>query len=172
MPVTDIPANKNFLSPLGFKFVLARAPNLNFRVQDVRLPGVQLGEATVPTPFVAMPKPGKLTYSPLTVTFRVSEDLDDYLEIYNWMINLGATENFEQYKSLTATAPGNPTTVYSDMTLIIMNSAMRSNIQVTFKDAFPINLGDLEFNTTDTDVNYIQTTADFRFMSYSIKLVD
>jgi hypothetical protein len=87
------------------------------------------------------------------------------------MVGLGAPESFEQYKALKDAEPGNPRTIYSDITLLIMNSSMRPNIKVTFEDAFPISLGDLQFNTTDTDVNYIQCTADFRFLKYNIELI-
>ena len=171
MSAINTPANKNFLSPLGFKFSLTRAPNLNFNIQDVRIPGINLSQAESPTPFVAIPIASHITYSPLSVSFRVSEDLDDYLEIHNWLVGLGAPESFDQYKALKAVEPGNPQTVYSDITLLITNSSMRPNIKINFIDAFPINLGDLQFNTTDTDVNYMQCTVDFRYLRYTIELV-
>ena len=169
MSALNTPANKNFLSPLGFKFGLARSPNLNFNVQNVRIPGIQLGEVSTPTPFIRIPNSDGVTFNPLSVTFRVSEDLDDYLEIHNWMTGLGAPESFDQYRALQNATPGNPQGIYSDITLLIMNSAMRSNIKVTFHDAFPISLGDLEFNTTDTDVVYMQCTVDFRYLKYNIE---
>jgi hypothetical protein len=168
----NVPANKNFLSPLGFRFTLARAPNLNFNIQDARIPGLQLSQAETPTPFIAIPIASHITYSPLSVSFRVGEDMDDYLEIHNWMVGLGSPESFAQYKALKDVEPGNPQTVNSDISLLIMNSSMRPNIKVTFYDAFPISLGDLTFNTTDTDVNYLQCTADFRYLNYKIEFVN
>lgn len=170
MSALNTPANKNFLSPLGFKFGLARSPNLNFNVQNVRIPGIQLGEVSTPTPFIRIPNSDGVTFNPLSITFRVSEDLDDYLEIHNWMTGLGAPESFDQYRALQNATPGNPQGIYSDITLLIMNSAMRSNIKVTFHDAFPISLGDLEFNTTDTDVVYMQCSVDFRYLKYNIEM--
>ncbi len=157
---------------IGVIDALARSPNLNFNVQDVRLPGLQLSQAESPTPFVSIPIASHITYNPLSVSFRVSEDLDDYLEIHNWMVGLGAPESFDQYKALKSAEPGNPKTVYSDITLLIMNGSMRSNIKVTFYDAFPVSIGDLSFNTTDTDVNYIQCTVDFEYLRYTIDFVD
>lgn len=171
MSTLNIPANKNFLSPLGFKFVLARTPNLNFNIQNVRIPGLQLGEIDTPTPFLRIPNSDGLTYNPLSITFRVSEDMDDYLEIHNWMVGLGAPVSFDQYKALQNQSPGDPLGVLSDITILIMNSSMRPNIKVHFHDAFPTSLGDLEFNTTDVDVNYIQCTADFRYLRYDIEMI-
>lgn len=171
MSVLNIPANKNFLSPLGFKFTLMRAPNLDFNIQNVSLPGVDLGDANSPTPFVSIPLAGNIRYSPLSITFRVSEDIKDYLELHDWMVKLGPSENFDQFKSLRQAPLGSAETEYSDITLIIMNSSMQPNIKVVFHDAFPISLGNLDFNTTDSDVNYIQCTADFKFLKYNIELI-
>lgn len=171
MSALNTPANKNFLSPLGFRFTLTRAPNLSFNVQEARIPGLQLSQAESQTPFITIPIASHITYNPLSISFRVSEDLDDYLEIHDWMVGLGAPESFAQYKALKDIEPGNPQGVYSDISLLIMNSSMRPNIKVTFYDAFPISLGDLQFLTTDTDVNYIQCTADFEYLRYKIELV-
>lgn len=171
MSSLNTPANKNFLSPLGFRFTLTRAPNLTFNIQNASIPGLQLNEVATPTPFITIPNSNGLTYNPFEVTFRVGEDLDDYLEIHNWMTGLGAPESFDQYKALQDAEPGNPQSVYSDITLIIMNSSMRPNIKFTFHDAFPISLGDLQFTTTDTDVNYIQCTVSFRYLKYNIELI-
>lgn len=172
MSVLSVPANKNFLSPLGFKFSLVRSPNLNFSIQSVRLPGIKLEEVDIPNPFVRIPSTGGIIYDPFSITFRVSEDLDDYLELYNWMVGLGAPDSFDQYKRLQNATPGNPSGVLSDMTLIVMNSVMKSNIKISFRDGFPINLGDLEFNTTDNDVNYIQCTAEFKYLKYDIEFIN
>ena len=172
MSAINVPANKNFLSPLGFRFVLTRAPNLSFNVQSITVPGLQLGEVSTPSPFLRIPNSDGLTYNPLNVSFRVGEDFDDYLEIHNWMVGLGAPESFAQYKALKDIEPGNPQGVYSDITLLITNSSMRPNIKVTFEDTFPISMSDLTFNTTDTDVNYLDCTVEFRYLKYKIELVD
>lgn len=87
------------------------------------------------------------------------------------MVGLGAPESFDQYKALQNITPGNPQGIYSDITVLIMNSSMKPNIKVVFEDAFPLSIGDLEFNTTDTDVNYIQCTAEFTYLKYNIDLV-
>lgn len=160
--------NPNFLSPLSYKFVLARTPNLNFNVQTVRLPGMTLSSTETATPFVSMPNSGKITYSPLTITFRVAEDMSDYLEIHNWMKGLGSPTDFTGYANLQTSFAG----LYSDATLVINNSRRLGNISATFIQLFPIDLSDLQFTTMDTDVNYIECTADFRFLSYQIGVLN
>ena len=69
--ITNQPGNINFLSPLGFRFVLKRAPNVNFFVTNVNLPQVTLGYTEVPTPFKFINIPGtKLDYSDFELTLR------------------------------------------------------------------------------------------------------
>jgi len=160
--------NPNFLSPLSYKFVLKRTPNINFNVQTVRLPGLSLSATETATPFVTMPNSGKITFSPLAITFRVNEDMSDYLEIHNWMKGLGSPTSFTEYAALKQSTFG----LYSDATLVINNSRRLSNISVTFIDMFPIELSDLQFTTMDVDVNYIECTVDFRFLRYEIGVLN
>ena len=160
--------NPNFLSPLSYKFVLQRTPNLNFNVQTIRLPGMTLSSTETATPFVSVPNSGKISYSPLTITFRVNEDMTDYLEIHNWMKGLGSPTSFTEYAALKQSTSG----LYSDATLVINNSRKLGNLSATFIDLFPIELSDLQFTTMDNDVNYIECTVDFRFLRYEIGVLN
>jgi hypothetical protein len=160
--------NPNFLSPLSFKFMLYRTPNINFNVQSVRVPGMSLSTTDTATPFVTIPNSGKITYAPLTITFRVNEDLTDYLEINNWMESLGAPSNFTQYADINNSQAGR----YSDATLIINNSRKIGNLSVTFYDLFPVDISDIQFTTMDTDVNYIECTVDFRYLRREIGVLN
>lgn len=160
--------NPNFLSPLNFKFVLSRTPNINFNVQSIRLPGMSLSSTETATPFVSMPDSGKIIFSPLTITFRVNEDMADYLEIHNWMKGLGSPSSFEEYAALKNSDAG----LYSDATLVINNSRKLGNLSATFIDMFPVELSDLQFTTMDADVNYLECTVDFRFLRYEIGVLN
>ena len=124
-----------------------------------------------PTPFVPIPTTGKLTYSPLDIVFRLNEDMTDYLEIYNWMVALASPVDFTAYKALQDTQPGATQALYSDINLQIMNSSMNSNISITFYDAFPVSIGDIEFNSTDTSVNYIECSVEFKYLRYDITVL-
>ena len=87
MPIlTNQPDNINFLSPLAFKFTLARAPTLNFFATAVNLPSVELGFTEIPTPFKMLPFAGdKLIYGDFQMTFKVDEDFSNYFEVYNFL---------------------------------------------------------------------------------------
>lgn len=172
MPViTNQPDNTNFLSPLGFKFTLARAPNLAFFCTDINIPSLTLGFIELQTPFKIVELPGdKLDYGDLQITFRMDEDFANYFEIYNWIVALGFPDNFKQFKSLQDnTGTGNKDTLVSDAVLTILNSAMIPNVEVHFEDIFPVSISDVNFTATDTDVNYVTNTATFKFKKFTIR---
>jgi hypothetical protein len=163
--------NKNFLSPLGYKFTLSRAPAISYNVQSLRLPGIQLSNGETPTPFVPIPVTGKISYNAFGVTFRLNEDMTDYLEIHNWMESLGSPVDFTGYKALEDAQVGSTDMLTSDINVSIMNSSMNPNIRIDFFDAFPIGIGDVEFNTVDTSVNYIECSVEFRYLRYEINIL-
>ena len=170
--IANQPSNKNFLSPLGFKFFIKKTPNINWFVQAVNLPTIALPDVTISTPFINVPVPGdRVQFSNLEVTFRVDEDMQNYLEIYNWLISAGFPETFQQYKGLDPANSGNrfnQKEIISDATLVIHDSKMNPKTEVTFKDMFPIALSELKFDSSMPDVNYIQSTATFRYTRFTV----
>lgn len=170
---TTEPSNQNFLSPLGFRFQLSRTPKTNYFVQSVTLPSVSLGQFDIQDPFVKLPLPGtKLEFDTLNLTFAVSEDMENYLEIYNWLMGLGFPENFGQYAALSRQSPDlapKATDVYSDASLVVMSSNHNPNVKVNFQEMFPISLSDLTFDSTLTDVEYLKATVTFRYRMYTIE---
>jgi len=168
--IDNQPTNKNMLSPTGFRFVLNRTPNINYFTYSVPIPSLTLGEYDEATPFVSLPYPGdKLRYEPLTLRFRVDEDLKNYMEIHNWMVSLGYPESFEQaaYKSNVASAFKSDD-VYSDGSLIIMTSNQNPNLRIDFEDMFPISLTELNFDASLDDIQYLEATVTFRYKIYRI----
>ena len=76
-------------------------------------------------------------FGTLQITFKVDEDLANYLEIWNWLIKLGFPESFEQYAQLGNLNTGVGNGPVSDATLSILNSSMSTNLQVDFINLFP-----------------------------------
>jgi hypothetical protein len=170
--ITDQPKNINFLSPLGFRFKLARAPNLNFFVTDINLPTISLGSITIPTPFKFIDiANNKLDYGDLQLTFMLDENLDSYFEIYNWLVAIGFPDNFDQYKRIKDAPKGSKDTTVSDATLTILTSDMVPNIEVQFEDLFPTSISEINFAVSDTDVNYVRMNVSFKYRIYRVKKV-
>jgi hypothetical protein len=153
-------AQQNSLALLNYKFKLSRTPDVEYRAQSVSIPGLSLGSIDVPTPFgLRTPFHGNIAYDDLNISFLVGEELGDYLEIHNWMTGLGRPDESFNYPA----SRDNPTAVTSDITVFILNSAMRPIINVRFTDAYPISLSSLDFDSTLSEVQYAQATATFRY---------
>ena len=173
--LTNTPTNRNFLSPLNFRLVLQKAPLLNFFLQGASIPGLTFaGNVIMPTPLLDIPIPGeRLVYSPLTVSFMVDEDMTNYLEIFNWMISLAANDLQPSiaYRAQTSIEADVNSRDRSDIKLMILTSSKNPNIEVNFIDAFPSQLGELNFNTTATGVNYLESSVTFEYVKYNITMI-
>ena len=80
-------SNKNFLSPIGFSFKIdANFANTEYFCTQVQLPGISLSAIEQPYKGVNLGLTGdRMTFDQLTIQFNVTEDLENYIEIYNWM---------------------------------------------------------------------------------------
>jgi hypothetical protein len=168
--IDNQPTNPSFLSPLGFKLQIKKTPHINYFVQAALLPSVSLGTADAETPFIKIPFPGtKLTFGNLQVTFKVDENMQNYLEIYDWLKAVGFPDNFAQYSNIAGASLSSGDGVFSDITLIVMDSAMNPNMEITFYDCFPVDLSGLEFDSTSADVQYLTSTATFANRRFEVK---
>lgn len=163
-----VPTNPNFLSPINFKFQLKRAPTLNFFIQKANIPGLHLPSITAPNPIINYPYPGDhLSYDEFEISFKVDEDLQNYLEIHNWIRHLGRLNPSDYYT--LATAPNyTGTGIRSDISLQVLNSKRQPNYEIVFKEAFPTVLSSISFDLTNEDVSFIEASASFIYLSYDI----
>jgi hypothetical protein len=160
------------LSPLGFRFVLKRAPSLVFFTENVTLPSLILGAHPHPNPFITYPVPGDhIDFSELNLAFKVDEDMANFMEIFNWIVALGFPHEFGQFEAIASAASTSGEGIRSDGSLIIESSAMRPNLEVVFEDMFPISLSNLNFTTQDAEVEYLSAEVSFQFTKYTMRLM-
>ena len=163
--------NRNFLSPVGFKFTLSKEPKVSFFSNSTRIPEINLGTALQPSYLKDIDTPGdKLQYGDFTLRFLVDENLENYMKINNWLTTLGYPETTDQFKKATTDTDGlrDREIIFSDGNLHILNSNFNTTAIVKFFDLFPISLSSLEFEATDTDVNYFTADAIFKYTVYNI----
>ena len=166
------PENMNFLSPLGFRFMIKKTPTLNYFVQNVNMPGLHLQNIDIANPLLSLPEAGShLQFDDLMLNFKVDEDLKNYLEIHNWIVGLGFPEGNDQFAALNADSVPLGEGIRSDCTLVIFDSDNKPNFQVTFVNAFPISLSSLIFDTTRSRPEFIDAAATFRYDFYKIEAV-
>ena len=163
--------NRNFLSPVGFRFTLAKTPKVAFFCNSARIPEINLGVANQPTYLKDLDIPGdKLTYGDLTLRFLVDENLENYMAIHNWMTGLGFPESTQEFKDLTTNDDGQRDfeEQFSDGNLSILNSNFRPVANVKFFNLFPVSLTSLDFDATEPDVQYFTAEASFKYTVYNI----
>lgn len=163
------PTNINFLDPHNHQFVIRRLPNVKFFVQKINLPGLSLPPVNVNNPFSTIPHIGdQLTWNDLTVQFKVDEDLNNWQEIFNWLIAISAPNDFSEYNEISNACEMCGNGIYSDISLIILNNNKNPTREFTFRDCWPHSLSDIEFNTTDESINYVNCICTFKYISYKV----
>lgn len=163
--------NRNFLSPIGFKFTLARYPKVSFFSNSVKLPEVSMSVAIQPNYLNDIPVPGtKMTFGDFNLRFLVDESMENYMIIHNWITALGGSGSLKEYGDLITTNDGlrDEKKAFSDGSLRILNSNYKDVAIVKFLDLWPISLTSLDFTATDTDINYFTAEVTFKYTIYDI----
>ena len=170
--IDKTPSNRNFLSPLNFQFSIKKAPNVNFFLQKINIPALVLPSIDIPTQFVPIPtQVTHVDYGELSITFKVDEDMQNYLEIHNWIRGLSDTKDYRERAKLDAVPEYTGEGKVSDISVVILNSSKNPHFTITFVDAFPVEVGDLVFDSTYEDVNYITCEARFKYTLYEIEKI-
>ena len=164
--------NRNFLSPIGFLFILDKARKVSFLCQKAEIPTVELGQVEIPTRgMVPIPVEGNMRYSEFSMEFIVDEDLRNYMQIHNWMRALGTPQEFKERRVWLNKYADSPSEDprFSDATLQVLNNNNIANFDVVFKDMFPVSLSSLPFDVTGGDNDYFTATTTFRYTLYEIR---
>ena len=186
---TRQPTKFDYAEPTKFKFSIIKLPKVEFFITTANLPGISLGVAEQITPLKDIPLPGdRLQYDTLNIQFLVDENLENYREIHGWLTGVGFPKNYEQFQNVQGAATDRfPTTenvgtskelgairkttqdeggLYSDATLFVLTSKNNSNLEIRFRDLYPISLSGLDFNQQATDVNYLTANVTFEYKIY------
>ena len=191
-PLSRQPDKLDYLSPTQFKFNIHQLPKVEFFCTAANVPAINLGEAIFPTPYKQIPVMGDtLTYDNLSISFIVDENLENYIELHEWLTAIGFPKDREQFTTFRSSTADSPvltqgisddrglTTgtaqlstsargMFGDAILTILTNKNNPVVEVRFQDLFPVALGALDFTQTATDVEYITVTADFSYKIYEI----
>jgi hypothetical protein len=163
MPTPD---THNALLVNYFQFILDRVPNMVYFCQTANLPGIGFGVADQPTSLghpVKIPT-GAFRFEELELTFRVDENLNNWLELHDWIRTTG------NYTSDQSTLPYSQKT--SGATLLITNSSYKPKIKIQFKHVFPQFVSGIKFAVnTPTSVEALATVK-FAHTGYTIERLE
>lgn len=89
----------------------------------------------------------RITYTPLTFSFIVQEDLKNYLEIFRWM-----RANQDEFG-------GKPL----DIIMTLYKGTKMPGASFRFVNCFPTSLAGFEIDTQNSDTQYAKTTVEFHY---------
>lgn len=161
------PVSVSLLQPSKYTITFARMPSIQYFCQKVNVPGFSYPNTDQATPFINRKIPGnKIEYSTLDIEWTLEETLQSWLEIWQWGRDLADTKSFTEYANLprlSSTLNGVPFPQYSDCILTINSTQNNPKLMIRFRDCFPINLSDIQMDTTTSDDNPIVSNASFAY---------
>ena len=168
--------NRNFLSPVGFKFTISRLKGVDFFCQSANIPSINMQVVNQGTRFNKIPQPGdELYYEDLSLRFLVDENMKNWYQVHDWMRQIATPYSSREFKYKRGTLESqnkdkDPANMFSgnqwrsDCSLFILSNNYQPVAEFVFRDAFPIALTSLPFDATSQDTNYF--TAECR-MAYT-----
>ena len=170
------PDSKNFLQPVGFKFLIERIPTVEFFCQTVNIPEISIGSRQIETRVKAYDTPGdKMTFGDLNLTFMINENMDNYYEIYKWLKGLTNPKEEQEFMNYMmgvkeAGRKGNFQKATTDARLLVLDSNMNTITTTVFMNLFPTSLSGVRFSADPTDIDYV--TADVTFKYTLLEFID
>jgi hypothetical protein len=160
-PTKHSPLHTNY-----FELIISRIPNMVYFCQEVNLPGIvhsTIDQGTSLGLPVKIPG-GAFAFEPFLATFKVDEQMKNWLEIFNWSKTLG------NYNQTGQQLPHHEK--FSDAKLLITNSYYRPKFAVNFLGIFPTALTGIKFSTIQPDSVEAVCTVTFSFTNYLIETLE
>ena len=173
--------NRNFLSPVGFKFQVGKIPGVDFYCQSASIPAISMGSADQPTRLNNIFQPGdELYYEPLFIRFLIDENMKNYYQVHDWIRRICTPVSSQEFTYNTQNDAADDRRPYaprdkmnlpiwgdnqwrSDCSLFILSSNYQPVAEFVFRDCFPISLTTLNFDSSVSDVNYFTAECSFRY---------
>ena len=161
--ITRQPKTIDLLQVNKYKLTLHKYPYLEYFCQQVTLPGCSIPEFVQPSYFTAIKRPATtINYEDLTVTFLVTEDLQNWLQIYDWMTRIVPTRSFKEVIQPEAQ-------IYTDITVNILSNKYNKVMDVEYKQCWPKSLSGITFDASTPDAANAVATVTFGYTGYTVQ---
>ena len=176
-----------------FRLFMPIFPTTNWFVTRCNIPGVTMGQGVQATSLIDMPIVGdKLTYDDFYCTFIVDEQLKNYTEMHDWLVNIGfpsahsefnAKSRPDQFKRPQQTIKNiehqlTPSVyadtdrdLYCNIDLFILSSKNNPVVKIQMIEAFPTSLTNIEYSSQESETSYAECTATFAFSYFTLESV-
>ena len=193
LPVEQQPLlieNRNFLSPIGFQFLISKIPSVSFFCQSAAIPAISMGVANQTTRLNVVYQPGdELYYEPLTIRFLIDENLKNYYQLHDWIRRITTPYASQEFTLNTLDDGADDKIPYEprdrkgkpvwgenqwkqDCSMLVLSSNYQPVAEFVFKDCFPISLTTLNFDASVQDIAYFTAEATFRYNYFNYKVWD
>jgi hypothetical protein len=160
--------NGNFLMNNGYQLIIPKFPHVQFFANAFTFPGLTLPMSKIENPFTAIPVPGeKVEYEPITITFIVDEDLNNYEEVYKWLTSIAFDTDNLKFTTYQGKNSGQELG-QQDIKVITLTNKGNKNVVFTFIDAIPVSLSGFSMTQQDPITNYVQATVTFEYTNFTI----
>jgi hypothetical protein len=156
--MATLTTNKNFLSPVGFQLKVDHTlyPNLEYFVVAATLPSISLSASEMPYRGVNLSFTGdRLAFDDLSIRANITENMENYIETFDWMHNIIQDKNAEDLKV--------------DGTLLVLSSHNNVTKEIKFSGLFPTSLSAVEFDAQADSVEYAQMDITFSYTNFEFK---
>ena len=159
------PATNNKLTGNRFQFILTRCPTVTYFCQRAIIPSVSFGTSLQSNSTgVTLKRPGtSFVYEDLQIGFVVDENMKNWLEIYDWMLDIGVNYK-KEYDILTEKQK--TCSAY----LMVLNSKYEPIIAFKYKNVYPTYLGGVDFNSALTDAESSIVTSTFSYTHFEYEI--
>lgn len=165
--MAELTTNINYLQPTGFAISISKEnyPNIQYFAQSMSHPGITIAEIDQAFPRANVPMIGdKVRFDEVSFTFLLDENMETYNEMFGW-INRIVNEQFKT----AGDSMLNGISSEADITVTVLTSHNNANKQIKYINAFPINIGPVEFGTTNSEVIPLTFTASFKFSYFELR---
>ena len=177
--------NRNFLSPVGFKFNIDKLKGVDFFCQSASVPSLSIGKSTQYTRFNDIPQPGdELEYEDLQLRFLIDENMKNYYQVHDWMRSIATPKKAEEftYNRGSLESPHKRRNqrdvgVYgnqwkSDASLFILSSNYQPVAEFIFRDCWPTGLTTLTFDASVDRIEYFTAEISMAYSYFDYYIYD
>lgn len=173
--------NRNFLSPIGFQFQIAKMPGVDFFCQSANIPQISMDPVGIGSVVNKFYMPGdEVQYDPLFVKFLVDENMKNWYQVHDWIRQTGTPVTQKEFKYGRKGIPsqwdpqnaGPDNDWKSDASLKILSSNYGVVAEFIFKDCFPTSLSTLNFDAGVSDISYFTAEVQLRYDYYDYLIGD
>jgi len=165
-----------------YRFVLDALPDLTFFVQSVTMPTVSAAVVQRANPFTVIPEVADhLTFGAFNVSYLVDNSFKTYFSLFYWLKGYGFPTSYQdildfeasRVKQVMNPRPRPREIQKTNATLTVLQPDNDTAVaEVFFYDVFPTALGELAFESVDSEPTLLKTNATFYYTDFNIRLTN